>query len=727
MTVLVSTAAPEAVVRLCKKLLEAHAAVRVVSKRPLQLGGHGISSLVAEAEESLWELIPPSSLVICTDPEQEAEVKANTGFPVRMLQNLDQADGEALEALQRSATGRSAFRRPMLSVCMIAKDEEKNIGRALRSVCGVAGEIILVDTGSTDNTMSIARTYGAQIYQMPWSGNFSAARNESLAHATGDWILVLDADEAVSAEFRRSILRRIKTADGVEALSQPLINIVNGREQDRVSVLRLFRNREAYRFEGRVHEQVHPSILRAGGKIGTEPTAIFHYGYSTAESFRKRRRQRNRQLLEAGYREDPERVDYWHHLGHEALIAKDFAEAELWLRKVIAEAPTSPFVALSAPLLARALMGLGKSGEAWDAVNMGLGSPRARGKSLSVLGDLALQEGDFATADWVAAQLQRMPPSAEGYVHADRLAAQLRARSLLERGKRREAIHASERLFRQNPEDTSLAFWYVSMVELAEGLQAATVETIRRYGTAAVKAAAIRPLVHAGEWGLAGQLAETTGSGLLSPYHVVAHLHAGRRKAAVEAAGEMGLEGAVPLVLWGLEQNDADILNAGLTEDLPACYRTLVRYVQEGKVAPESLAWALHWWMEAAVQLRMDGLFARLAELLPGVHQIKAAKAALVLYQRGRKQEGLRLALEAPSEPEALQVIGLAAYDERDWETAATFLTARASLGDAPVQVYWRGAQSWKQLGKAAEARMLLEEGRRGRPHSKMFSTPFQP
>lgn len=723
-TVLASEAACETVVRLCEKLSDTMAAVCVVSRQPLKLAGQGVSNLVAEPGERLWELVPPSSLVICTDSEQEAELTANTGFPVcrlQELQDVDQAEREVLDALKGVDTGRNAFRGPMLSVCMIAKDEEENIGRALRSVCGVAGEIILVDTGSTDNTVPIARSYGAKVYQIPWGADFSAARNESLAHATGDWILVLDADEAVSQEFRRNILKRLRAVHGVDALSQPLINIVNGQEQDRVSVLRLFRNRAAYRFEGRVHEQVHPSILRAGGKIGKEPTAILHYGYSSAESLRKGRRRRNRELLEAGYRENPERVDYWYHLGHEALIAKDFAAAEFWLRKVMVEAPSSAFVPLSALLLAQGLMELGRYGEAWSAVNIGLTSPRSRGKALTVLGDLALKEGDFASADWAARQLRRMAPSAEGYVHADRLAAQLRTRSLLEQGKRDEALRASERLFSQNSEDMSLAFWYVDIVEAAAGLRTATVEAIRRYGTTAVKAAAIGPLVRSGEWDLAASLAVSTKDLMKSKYHVAALLHAGADEAAADIAAEMGEEGSRLLLLWSVERGDLSAWSENLSGDLPESHRVLARHLREESAVPPSDMWIPLFWLRLAAELHADRAFIRLMHLLPGSDAAQAGKAARVLYETRRKQEALNLALQAPSDPDGLLVLGQVAYENHDWDAAATFLTARAGFGDAPVRAYWWGAMALRQLGRVKESQQLLEEGRKARPLSLLM------
>ncbi|MFQ5343155.1 MAG: tetratricopeptide repeat protein, partial [Anaerolineae bacterium] len=81
-----------------------------------------------------------------------------------------------------------------ISLCLIARDEEAHLPRLLDSVGEAVDEIVLVDTGSTDRTMEIARSYGARVIEFPWRDDFSAAKNEALRHATGDWILHLDAD-----------------------------------------------------------------------------------------------------------------------------------------------------------------------------------------------------------------------------------------------------------------------------------------------------------------------------------------------------------------------------------------------------------------------------------------------------------------------------------------------------------------------------------------------------
>ena len=88
---------------------------------------------------------------------------------------------------------------------MIVRDEEKYIGQCLASVKEFVDEIILVDTGCKDRTLLIAQDFGARIFHHPWAGDFSQARNHSLAHATADWILVLDADEKLARRDARHL------------------------------------------------------------------------------------------------------------------------------------------------------------------------------------------------------------------------------------------------------------------------------------------------------------------------------------------------------------------------------------------------------------------------------------------------------------------------------------------------------------------------------------------
>src|SRR3979411_386218 len=95
-----------------------------------------------------------------------------------------------------------------VSLCMIVKNEAANLPACLASIQGLPPEIVVVDTGSTDHTRDIALQFGAKVYDFPWVDSFAAARNESLKHATGDWIFWLDADDRLDNDNRCKLPQR---------------------------------------------------------------------------------------------------------------------------------------------------------------------------------------------------------------------------------------------------------------------------------------------------------------------------------------------------------------------------------------------------------------------------------------------------------------------------------------------------------------------------------------
>src|SRR3712207_5969033 len=96
-------------------------------------------------------------------------------------------------------------RRARVSLCMIVKDEEHNLPDCLGPVAGLFDELVVVDTGSSDRTKEVAAALGARVFDFPWCDSFAAARNESLRHATGDWVFWLDADDRIEEPDRRSL------------------------------------------------------------------------------------------------------------------------------------------------------------------------------------------------------------------------------------------------------------------------------------------------------------------------------------------------------------------------------------------------------------------------------------------------------------------------------------------------------------------------------------------
>lgn len=195
-----------------------------------------------------------------------------------------------------------------LSLCMIAKNEERSIGRCLDSARGVVDEMIVVDTGSQDSTPSIAASHGAVVVHHPWQNDFALARNVALDHAAGDWILVLDADEELESESRGKVRDLIATTDaeGFQLRQRSLLPRGELQSYEDLFITRLWRNRPHYRYEQPIHEQIRPSIERHGGRVPQADLTILHYGYAeqTVQG-QDRRASRNLKLLEAAAAASP--------------------------------------------------------------------------------------------------------------------------------------------------------------------------------------------------------------------------------------------------------------------------------------------------------------------------------------------------------------------------------------------------------------------------------------
>lgn len=202
-----------------------------------------------------------------------------------------------------------------LSVCMIARDEEDNLPRALESVRGLADEIIVVDTGSTDGTRGIAESFGAAVINHEWKDDFAEAKNVALDNATGEYVLFLDADEYVSPESKEKVLSAI--AKGADAYFVRIESDVrSGAGRTYVNLLqRLFRNNKSIRYEGAVHEQVDASLKRIGAGVEASEIVLVHSGYGLDPGEMKCKLERNLGILNRMLAENPDDAVSLFHLG----------------------------------------------------------------------------------------------------------------------------------------------------------------------------------------------------------------------------------------------------------------------------------------------------------------------------------------------------------------------------------------------------------------------------
>ncbi len=194
--------------------------------------------------------------------------------------------------------------RTTLSACLIVKDEEISLPRCLKSIRDLADEIILVDTGSSDRTISIAEEYNCRIFRFPWIGDFSAARNESLDHASGDWIFVIDADEEVPRSEIVKMRRLIESSEN-EIVAVSVYN--QAADTHKVSSflpsVRFFRRRLGLRYQGIVHNRL---VLAPNVPVLRGDVRLNHYGYDLSREQLEAKRRRTMILLEKQLAQNPD-------------------------------------------------------------------------------------------------------------------------------------------------------------------------------------------------------------------------------------------------------------------------------------------------------------------------------------------------------------------------------------------------------------------------------------
>lgn len=215
-----------------------------------------------------------------------------------------------------------------ITACSIVKNEEQNIARSIESYKDAVDEIIIVDTGSTDNTAEICRKLGAKVFFFPWSDNFSAAKNYALGEATGEWILFLDADEwfvpRLSKKVLQDVLKQINgVADGLMTTMceyNDKTNTVFAREV----TTRIFRNRPYIRFQGAIHER-----LKKGKSEITQAHCpdieIFHSGYANGQVEKKSKR--NIDILYTSYNQGERSTALYYYLFRENYFLGNVDEA----------------------------------------------------------------------------------------------------------------------------------------------------------------------------------------------------------------------------------------------------------------------------------------------------------------------------------------------------------------------------------------------------------------
>jgi len=192
---------------------------------------------------------------------------------------------------------------------MIMRDSAKTLSRCLDSVRGLVSEIIIVDTGSVDNSVNIARSYGAQVYSDPWQNDFARPRNIGIEKARGQWILIMDPDETISKKdhIKVKTLTQIKKYDAFLLTTfnygpfsrDPKYKIIpNGKDPTGKfpgytpsTKTRFFRNGLGIKFEGCWHELVDWYIIRHKLLMAKSPVPVHHWNHEIAQVSMLHKRQ----------------------------------------------------------------------------------------------------------------------------------------------------------------------------------------------------------------------------------------------------------------------------------------------------------------------------------------------------------------------------------------------------------------------------------------------------
>lgn len=220
----------------------------------------------------------------------------------------------------------------LLSICMMVKDEEVNLGRCLDSLKNILreldSELIIVDTGSKDRTVEIAKKYTDRIYHHPWNNNFSEMRNISISYAEGEWLFILDADEEVRNDV--GILDFFKLKKRNASFNTLCIALRNFTSTENMNIfsdlltVRFFRNDGTFRYESLVH-----NIPIYKDPVGSLEGILYHYGYINDDpDLMEKKFVRTAQLLNEALEKDPDNVYYRYQLSVSLAMYQKWEDAE---------------------------------------------------------------------------------------------------------------------------------------------------------------------------------------------------------------------------------------------------------------------------------------------------------------------------------------------------------------------------------------------------------------
>lgn len=218
---------------------------------------------------------------------------------------------------------------PLLSACMIVKDEADILMQCLDSLTSVVDEVVIYDTGSTDGTIELAREAGATVIEGYWDDDFGRARNEALNHCTGEWVLHIDADEVFEGDA--SAFRNVLATTSLSAFQMEILNLSGDKNTLTHRPARVFK-RAIYHWQGRLHEQLTMRDGSPRDDFGiVEDAKLIHYGYTPEFMAKKNKAERNIRIAHLEAEDEThnghDQVDKLTNLGRSYTLAGKFEEA----------------------------------------------------------------------------------------------------------------------------------------------------------------------------------------------------------------------------------------------------------------------------------------------------------------------------------------------------------------------------------------------------------------
>ena len=297
---------------------------------------------------------------------------------------------------------RKLVKRADISLCMIVKNEERTLADCLSSVKPFVREMLVLDTGSSDKTIEIAKACGAIVREIPWPDSFSLARTESMKDAKGRWIMWVDADDTLPLGSGEAIVRAVASApEDVIGFIVPVRFLEEQGHGTEVDHVKVFRNTPGLEWEGRIHEQILASLRKAfpDGRLARTNAHVSHSGYDVSPEGQARKRERDEKLLKLDLEDRPGHPFVLFNLGMTAHYTDGHSQAVDWLRMSIeASGDTESHLRKAFALLVGSLKVLNKQDEARKECERGLQRVPNDPELLFLMAGLAASRGDHEEA-----------------------------------------------------------------------------------------------------------------------------------------------------------------------------------------------------------------------------------------------------------------------------------------------------------------------------------------